>query len=137
MRATDNRGEKRGVFMELLDETLYQRIDEMKQAELDVLPQGAIQLDLEGRILQYNLYEQRLAHVKRENAVGRNFFTEVAPCTDVKGFHGRFTEGVKKKSLHETFRYHFSFPTDPTDVSITLHYSASTSSVWVFVRKLE
>jgi photoactive yellow protein len=122
--------------MEHSDESLYQKIDTMKPKELDGLPQGAIQLDISGKILQYNLYEQHLANVKLEKAVGRNFFTELAPCTDVKEFHGRFIEGVKKKNLHETFRYHFSFPTNPTDVSITLHYSATTNTVWVFVRKL-
>jgi photoactive yellow protein len=124
------------MTVEHSDESLYQKIDTMKPKELDELPQGAIQLDVSGKILKYNLYEQRLANVKPEKAVGRNFFTELAPCTDVKEFHGRFIEGVKKKELHETFRYHFSFATDPTDVSITLHYSATTNTVWVFVRKL-
>jgi photoactive yellow protein len=125
------------MTVEHSDESLYQTIDTMKPKELDELPQGAIQLDVSGKILKYNLYEQRLANVKPEKAVGRNFFTELAPCTDAKEFHGRFIEGVKRKELHETFRYHFSFATDSTDVSITLHYSATTSTVWVFVRKLQ
>jgi photoactive yellow protein len=116
---------------------LYKNVDSMTPEQLDALPQGAIQLDTSGRILQYNSYEERLANRKREDVVGRNFFTEVAPCTDVKGFRGRFTAGVKAKTLHDTFRYHFSFPKHPTDVSITLHYVAGTDTVWVFVTKLD
>lgn len=118
------------------DQHLYKKIDTMSPKELDALPQGAIQLDPSGKVLQYNLYEQRLANLTPEAVLGRNFFTDVAPCTDVKEFHGRFLDGVKQKNLHETFRYHFSFKKNPTDVSITLHYSASTNTVWVFVRKL-
>lgn len=119
------------------EEDLYQVVDSLTPQKLDELPQGAIQLDPSGKVLQYNLVEQRLANLKRENVVGRNFFREVAPCTNVKEFYGRFVEGVRKKSLHETFRYHFSFVTNPTDVSVTLHYSATTDSVWVFVTKLD
>jgi photoactive yellow protein len=120
--------------VERQDEDLYARIDTMTSDELDQLPRGAIQLDTSGKILQYNLYEQRIANIKKIYAMGRNFFTEVAPCTDVKEFHGRFIEGVNKKSLHETFRYHFPFNKNPIDVSITLHYSEGSNTVWVFVR---
>jgi photoactive yellow protein len=119
------------------DKELYARIDTMTSDELDQLPRGAMQLDTSGKILQYNLFEQRMANIRKKYAMGRNFFTEVAPCTDVKEFHGRFIEGVSKKSLHETFRYHFPFSKNPVDVSITLHYSAISNTVWVFVRGLD
>jgi photoactive yellow protein len=118
------------------DEGLCKQIDTMTPQELDGLPQGTIQLDPFGKILQYNLSEERRANLKREDVVGRNFFREVAPCTDVKEFHGRFIRGVRKKSLHEIFRYHFPFPKNPTDVSIILHYSARTNTVWVIVTTL-
>ena len=116
---------------------LYQRIDSMNPAELDALPQGAIQLDRDGKILQYNASEERLANTKKANVVGKNFFTDVAPCTDVQAFHGRFRDGVRRKELHATFRYHFPFKKNPADVAVTLFYSIRTETVWVFVRKLE
>ena len=116
---------------------LYQKIDSMSPAELDTLPQGTIQLDRDGKILQYNASEERLANIQRANVIGKNFFTEVAPCTDVQAFHGRFREGIRKKVLHETFRYHFSFRKNPTDVSVTLFYSSRSETVWVFIRKLD
>ncbi len=119
------------------EESLYKSIDGMSQEQLDALPQGAIQLDSGGTVLKYNLYEERLASTNRKDVIGRNFFKEVAPCTAVKEFYGRFIEGVKQEQLHETFRFHFSFHKNPTDVSITLFYSPTTESMWVFVRKLE
>lgn len=118
------------------EELLYRRIDTLTPAELDSLPRGAIQLDASGRILQYNAFEAKLANLKAQNVIGRNFFTEVAPCTNVREFHGRFLEGVQQKKLHEKFRYQFSFKPVPRNVLITLFYSDATDTVWVFVRPI-
>jgi photoactive yellow protein len=112
----------------------FAAIDHMKPDELDKLPFGAIQLDEEGRVKSYNRYEQELARLTREGVIGKHFFKEVAPCTDVKEFHGRFLEGVKQKKLHAKFRYHFTFKHQPRDVQITLYYSDITHSVWVMVQ---
>jgi photoactive yellow protein len=110
------------------------RADDLPEEELDNLPFGAIQLDTNGNVLKYNDFESRLAGLKKENVIGKNFFTEVAPCTNVKEFYGRFKNGVEKKMLHEKFRYHFAFKRNPIDVTVTLFYSDITRSIWVFVR---
>ncbi|HEY6768662.1 MAG TPA: PAS domain-containing protein [Candidatus Sulfotelmatobacter sp.] len=109
----------------------------MDQKELDALPHGAIQLDEKGKVLQYNAYEERLAGMTKENVVGKNFFKQVAPCTDVQEFYGRFRDGVAAKNLHCKFRYHFAFKRKPRDVTVTLFYCDRNSSVWVFVQPLE
>ena len=109
-------------------------IDTLSPTELDALPFGAIQLDQAGKILQYNVYESELAGIDKPKAIGKNFFTEIAPCTDVKEFRGHFTEGVAAKKLHVKFRYHFSFKKNPRDVTVTLYYSPMTDSTWVFIR---
>jgi len=69
--------------------------------------------------------------------VGRNFFRDVAPCTDVQDFHGRFKEGVARKQMHVKFRYHFAFKQNPRDVTVTLFYSTQSGSIWVFVQPQE
>jgi photoactive yellow protein len=109
-------------------------IDSLSTVELDSLPFGVIQLDRTGKILKYNDYESKLAGIKVSNAIGKNFFTELAPCTDVQAFRGHFTEGVDKKELYVTFQYHFSFKKNPRDVTVTLFYSKITESTWVFIR---
>ncbi len=110
------------------------RMEAMSEGELDELPFGAIELDAQGKILRFNRYESSLSGVQKSSAVGKHFFTEIAPCTNVKEFYGRFKQGVAAKSLHEKFRYHFAFKQNPRDVTVTLMYSESTKSVWVFVR---
>jgi photoactive yellow protein len=117
-------------------DTLTERIqiDELPEEEFDRLPFGAIELDADGRVLRYNGYESRLSGIKKDRAIGKHFFTELAPCTDVQEFYGRFQQGVARQSLHETFRYHFAFKRNPIDVTVTLFYSPLTKSIWVFVR---
>src|ERR1700760_2577913 len=112
----------------------FATIDHMQPQELDRLPFGTIQLDHDGRVKSYNRYEQELAGLTKEKVLGKLFFTEVAPCADVKEFAGRFREGVRKRELHAKFCYHFSFKRNPRDVQITLFYSDITHSVWVLVQ---
>jgi photoactive yellow protein len=116
---------------------IYQNIHSRSQKELDALPHGAIQLDHQGTILQYNAFEERLAGLTKEQVVGKNFFKQVAPCTDVQKFYGRFREGVAAGKLHCKFRYHFAFAHNVVDVTVTLFYSDRDKTVWVFVQPLE
>lgn len=118
----------------LFVDPLLTQIDHLSPAALDELPHGAIQLDRSGTVLQFNDYESRLANLRKERVVGRNFFTEIAPCTNVKAFYGRFLRGVEDRKLHEKFRYHFAFAQNPRNVLVTLFYSDKTDTVWVFVR---
>ncbi|HYO76266.1 MAG TPA: photoactive yellow protein [Thermoanaerobaculia bacterium] len=112
-----------------------EKIDRMSEQELDQLPFGAIRLDKEGKILSYNMTESKLTGRDPKRVIGRNFFNEVAPCTNVQGFAGRFREGVAKGDMHVIFPYRFDFQMAPRDVTVTLFYSNQTGTAWVFVRE--
>lgn len=112
-----------------------EQIERMDEGELDSLPFGAIRLDEKGTILSYNMAEAKLTGRDPKKVVGRNFFTEVAPCTNVQTFAGRFREGVAQGKLHTVFPYRFDFEMAPRDVTVTLFYSEQTRSAWVFVRE--
>lgn len=114
-------------------EDVLKRVDSMENAELDELPLGMIQLDASGKILKFNKAEAELARINRRRQIGKSFFEDVAPCTKVKEFHGRFLEGVAKKELYETFGFVFKFAHGPRNVAITLFYAKTTDSVWVLV----
>jgi photoactive yellow protein len=112
-----------------------QRIDALTEDNFNALPFGAIKLDADGRILKYNLYESKLAERDQKEVVGQNFFTEVAPCTNVQEFAGRYRQGIKDKELNTTFPYRFLFPNRVVDVEITLVLSPDAQSAWVFVKE--
>lgn len=114
-------------------DSVLQRVDSLSPGELDALPFGMIQLDERGNILKYNQTEADLARVRQDRQVGRNFFDELAPCTKVREFHGRFRDGIEQRKLYETFGFVFKFDHGWRNVAITLMYSDATRSVWVLV----
>lgn len=112
---------------------MLSNIDGLSAADLDRLPFGAIQLDRDGTILRFNEYEANLSNRRAPETIGRNFFTEVAPCTDVREFHGRFREGLRIGHLQVGFPFIFQFPRKHRKVDVTLFYSRATETIWVFV----
>ncbi len=100
---------------------------------LDELPFGVLQLDRTGKVLNYNEYESGLSGIPKRDVIGRNFFTEIAPCTDLQEFRGEFEMLVNHKKARTTFRYYFPFPGNHRQVSITMVHSPQNGTVWVIV----
>lgn len=119
----------------LIGRAEIERIEGLGESELDHLPFGAIRLDRDGKILSFNQTEADLSGRRKESVLGKSFFTEVAPCTNVQEFAGRFREGVAKGSLHMVFPYVFDFQMEPRNVWVTLFFSNETGTAWVFVRE--
>jgi photoactive yellow protein len=116
---------------------ILKTITSIGETELDALPYGVIQLDVQGTVLRYNACEARLSGLPKQKVVGKNFFKQVAPCTDMQEFYGRFREGVTAGELHTTFRFHFAFKKNPCDVTVTLFYNDRDETVWVLVQPFE
>ena len=115
---------------------VLERADVLTESELDSLPVGMIQLDPSGKVLKFNQTESDLARVSKDDALGKNFFDEVAPCTKVQEFHGRFVEGVRNRNLHTVFDYEFRFRDGRRkDVVISMFYSNTTDTCWVLVER--
>lgn len=114
-----------------------EKVNSLSPEELDALPVGVIQLDADGVILTYNTTESAISGRRAEDVIGKNFFLEVAPCTNVKEFAGRFREGVAQRDLSCVFRYLFDFRMQPTRVWVRMYFSEKSNSAWVFVMKDE
>ena len=115
---------------------VLERADVLTEDELDSLPVGMIQLDRDGTVLRFNQTESSLARVEKGEALGKSFFDEVAPCTRVQEFHGKFVEGVQNRNLHTVFPYQFRFRDGrQKNVVISMFYSGSTETVWVLVAR--
>jgi photoactive yellow protein len=115
----------------------FAKVNSVSEVELDSLPYGVIQLDPLGTVLRYNAFEAGLSGLKKQDVVGKNFFKQIAPCTDLQQFHGRFRDGVAAGELHCTFRFHFAFKERPCDVTVTLFYNPRDKTVWVLVQPFE
>lgn len=104
--------------------------------ELDELAFGAIELDEHGTILSYNAMEAEITGRRKEEMLGKNFFREVAPCSDTQEFRGAFEHGVETGKLNSLFEYTFDYKMEPTKVQVHMKRSERTGTFWIFVKRL-
>jgi photoactive yellow protein len=116
------------------DEELGEALSTLSEEALDDAPFGIVQVDDDGVVQFYNQYESRLAEVDPEEAVGRNFFTQLAPCSSNRLFHGRFKKGMRKGMLDERFSYTFTYKMSPTLVQVRM-YRDQQNQNWILIRK--
>jgi photoactive yellow protein len=102
--------------------------------ELHDAPFGIVRLTDDGTVAFYNRYESELSGVDPEAAVGQNFFTELAPCSNNHLFLGRFREGVADDHLDERFTYTFTYRMRPMLVDVRL-YRDEAGQNWVLIHK--
>lgn len=103
--------------------------------QADALGFGIVRVDDEGKIELYNRWEAEMAGVPPTSAEGRNFFTQVAPCTNNRLVYGKFKEGVGKGELDLALNYTFTYKMKPTNVKMRLVRSARTNKNFVLVAK--
>ncbi len=101
----------------------------------DDLPFGVIVVDRSGRILEYNAYESEMTGISRERVLGRNFFHDVAPCTAIKEFEGRFEDFLTSHDTSiEPFEFTFALAKGPQRVSIVfvrLNFDSERATICV------
>jgi len=111
---------------------------ELSEEEIDALPFGLISVDHDGKIKQYNTYESRLARLSKERVIGRNFFRDVAPCTAVQEFMGRFQRFVREDGdAAESFDYVFPFAFGRQHVNITFLRSSKNRQIKILVNRYD
>ncbi|MFL6193773.1 MAG: V4R domain-containing protein [Thermoanaerobaculia bacterium] len=81
----------------------------LSASEIDALPFGYIALRPDGTIRKYNRFEADLARKNPREVLGRNFFREVAPCTQVQEFEGRFREFAGGETPEPSMAFDFEF----------------------------
>jgi photoactive yellow protein len=116
-------------------EDLENAMSDLSDKEIDNLMFGAIELDAEGTILRYNIAESELTGRKAEDVIGRNFFNDVAPCTNSDEFSGRFFNGVKTGEFNAVFEYVFDYQMEPTKVRIIMIKSVTQDTYWLLIKR--
>jgi photoactive yellow protein len=96
--------------------------------DLDALPFGVIAVDRTGTIFEYNAYERAMAGMGERTIIGLNFFRDVAPCTAVREFEGRYNTFLDSHDTSiEPFQFVFPFTRGPQRVSVIFVRVADTS----------
>jgi photoactive yellow protein len=111
--------------------SIVNRIPEKSRNDL---PFGLIKLDRSGKILEYNMAQASIAGIDPREAIGKNFFLDLAVCTQRPEFFGKFKEGVDKGQLNALFEFTFDMNMKPTRVRV--HMVLAREYVFLMVKKL-
>lgn len=97
-------------------------VQRLSPEQLDGLPYGLITLDAQGRVIHYNDTESRMVGLPKHKVLGRSFFGEVAPCTRVREFEGKFLDLVRDpyRVRVQTFDFVFRFANGDQAVTIVM-----------------
>jgi len=101
----------------------------MSDTDLDRVPFGVVEMDLDFRVLRYNAAESRYSGLPPARVVGRHFFLEVAPCADTPTVAGRYG----RDGLDETLSYTFSLRMRPTAVTLRLLRPPGSQRMYLLV----
>jgi photoactive yellow protein len=108
----------------------------MNEADLNQLAFGAVEVDRTGKVLKYNATEGAITGRDPKAMIGKNFFTEIAPCTNRPQFKGVFDKGVREDNLNTLFEYVFDHQMKATRVKVHMKRAISGGSFWIFVKRI-
>ena len=110
-------------------EELEKKTDE----ELDQLDYGVVASNSDDHICtRYNKYEADLAGLIKKDVIGKNFFEDVAPCTNNFLVYNRF---VVEKEINDELDYVFTYKLSPTKIKLKLLKSNKFSNEYLLVLK--
>ena len=103
------------------------------------LPFGLLKLDPLGTILEYNMGQEAITGIRAKDVLGKNFFLDVAVCTQRPEFYGKFKEGLARGVLNQIFDYVFEYRMVPTRVRVHMFTSTDQRGekiIWLMVKKM-
>ncbi|MCU0619826.1 MAG: PAS domain-containing protein [Gemmatimonadaceae bacterium] len=121
--------------MSFVPSSFVSQLPNISRSSADAAPFGIVQVDDNGVIQLYNRWEQEMGGIPASSAEGRNFFTQVAPCTNNRLVFGKFKEGVAAGSMDAEFNYTFTYKMKPTNVTLRIIRHAPSRTNWVLVGK--
>ena len=94
-------------------------------------------LDPEAIVVKYNKMEESWSRFDRKNVIGENFFLDIAPCTQVKEFFGRYQQLITSDVADLVqFYFVYMFNRGPVHVNISMSWNPELQLVTVLARKV-
>jgi photoactive yellow protein len=121
--------------MSIAATTEIREFGKMSQSQLDALGFGVIQVDDSGTVKSYNKYESELGNTPIAEAIGKNFFTQVAPCTNNRLIFGKFKDGVAANNMDLEVSFVFTYKIKPVSVNIQMFRDTLAKTNWILVKR--
>jgi photoactive yellow protein len=116
------------------DPTLPARVATLSPAELNNLPFGVIQLDPEGKVTFYSKTEAEQSGYRDRRAIGRDFFTQMAPCLGTPERLHRIDQARREGTLDISFEQIGDFDDAERELHVRV-VSAPGGGLWLFLER--
>ena len=114
---------------------IERHLEQLTPAEIDALPFGVVRLDASGRVLRLSAPEARQSGFGDRQAVGRSFFTDVAPCFWSAPFRERVERALAAGTLDVAFERVGDYGDAERELRVRLK-SAMSGGAWVLIERL-
>lgn len=118
--------------MKFDDPEILRHLEAASENEIDTLKFGVVRMKADATVTLYNAFESNLSGLDKKNVLGRNYFEQVAPCTNNYMVAQRFLDIPEMDAV---IPYVFSFRMKPTSVRLRLLRSASAKSMYLLVER--
>ncbi len=98
------------------DADILNWLDKKNETELDELDFGVVRMTHNNIVVAYNTAESKISGLDKSSTIGKNFFIQIAPCTN----NFMVAEKYKENEVDETLPYIFTHIVQPTKVFIRL-----------------
>jgi photoactive yellow protein len=113
---------------------LDSRLCAMSASQIDLASFGAIKLDPLGNIQQCSKTEGAMTGQSSAEVIGKNFFTDVAPCTNTSRFKGAFDRVVAERISIE-LDYAYNYQMARTRVKVYMKPALVGGSFWIYIKR--
>lgn len=119
---------------DLSEDALRVRLEQLSPEALDVLPFGVVRLDAAGQVTFYSKTEGEQSGFGDRKAIGRHFFTQLAPCLGTPEFLRRIEQAQKEGTLDVLFEQVGDFGDAERELRVRVQ-SASDGGLWVCIER--
>lgn len=116
------------------DDALPARAEQLSPDELDALPFGVVRLDAAGNVTFYSKTEAAQSGFGDRRALGRGFFTQLAPCLGTPELLRRIDDARRAGTLDVTFEQIGDFDSAERELRVRV-VSAAGGGLWVFLQR--
>jgi photoactive yellow protein len=116
------------------DSTLPARAERLTPEQLDALPFGVVRLDADGNVTFYSKTEAEQSGFGDRRAIGRHFFTQLAPCLGSVERRQQIERARREGTLDIAFEQIGDFDAAERELRVRV-VSAAGGGLWVFLQR--
>ena len=113
---------------------LAEALEALTTDEIDQLPFGVIAIDPQGLVRVFSQAEAKLSGYGARPALGKAFFTDIAPCMDNSHFKGRIDKARSAGALSISFTFVGDFEDSNRELSVRVQ-SAKDGGAWIAIKR--